>query len=156
MKKIGLFLLVIMVAFSMLGCSNNDSGKDVDIKEISSQIEKKFGQDMPSLMELDDETLLNLYGISSELLDNYVAKVPLMNVHATEIFIAKVKDNKIDEVREGISKHKADLEDTWSRYLPAQYELVKNSKIVENGNYILFVVSEKADDIVKIFEDSFK
>ena len=45
----------------------------------------------------------------------------------------------------------ADLEAQWSSYLPAQLELVQNYQLVINGNYILFAVSEYAEEAVEIF-----
>ena len=37
------------------------------------------------------------------------------------------------------------------QYLPEQLELVQNYKLVTNGNYILFAVSEYADEAVTAF-----
>ena len=89
-------------------------------------------------------------------LDSYVAKVPMINVKATEFFIAKVKDGKMDTVKEGIAKRQADLDEQWSMYLPDQLELVQNYKLVDSGDYVMFAVTEYADDIVKAFEDAVK
>ena len=44
----------------------------------------------------------------------------------------------------------------WSRYLPDQYELVKANKIQTQGNYVLYVTSSQAEEIVKIFEEQVK
>lgn len=104
-----------------------------------------------SFMDLDDETLLAVYGISTGDLESYLCKVPLMNVKATEYFIAEVKDGKMDAVKACVQSRQASLDEQWRQYLPDQYELVKNYKLVTNGNYILFVVSEDADAAVTAF-----
>ena len=100
---------------------------------------------------MDDATLSAMYGINASDLEEYVCMMPLMGVHSTEFFIAKVKDGKMDTVKAGIAKRQADLDAQWSQYLPEQYELVKNYKLVTNGNYVLFAISEYADDAVTIF-----
>ena len=114
------------------------------------------GKELPDFMDLDDGLLSDLYGIDAGDLDSYVAKVPMINVKATEFFIAKVKDGKMDTVKEGIAKRQADLDEQWSMYLPDQLELVQNYKLVDSGDYVMFAVTEYADDIVKAFEDAVK
>ena len=106
---------------------------------------------LPNLTAMDDATLSAMYGINASDLEEYVCMMPLMGVHSTEFFIAKVKDGKMDTVKAGIAKRQADLDAQWSQYLPEQYELVKNYKLVTNGNYVLFAISEYAADAVTIF-----
>lgn len=107
--------------------------------------------DIPSLTDLDDATLTALYGIDPADLDSYLCKMPMVNVQATEFFIAKVKDGKMDTVKAAVEKRQDDLEAQWSQYLPEQLELVQNYKLVTNGNYILFAVSEYAGEAVTAF-----
>ena len=103
------------------------------------------------MTELDDSLLSSLYGIDAADLVSYECYMPLMGVHATEFFVAEVKDGKMDTVKAGIAKRQADLDTQWSQYLPEQYELVKNYKLVTNGNYVLFAIGEQADQAVSIF-----
>lgn len=107
--------------------------------------------ELPSMTELDDSLLSSLYGIDAADLVSYECYMLLMGVHATEFFVAEVKDGKMDTVKAGIAKRQADLDTQWSQYLPEQYELVKNYKLVTNGNYVLFAIGEQADQAVSIF-----
>lgn len=107
--------------------------------------------DLPSLMELDDSTMSSLYGISASDLVSYKCYMPMMAVHATEFFVAEVKDGKMDTVKAGIAKRQSDLQAQWSQYLPEQLELVENYKLVTSGNYVLFAISDHADEAVSIF-----
>ena len=107
--------------------------------------------ELPSMMDADADILSQFYGISADDLVEYVCKMPLMAVHATEFFIAQVKDGKMDAVKAGVEKRQADLYQQWSQYLPDQLELVENYQLVTSGNYILFAVSEYADEAVSAF-----
>ena len=107
--------------------------------------------ELPSMMDADAAILSQFYGINADDLVEYVCKMPLMAVHATEFFIAQVKDGKMDAVRAGVEKRQADLYQQWSQYLPDQLELVENYQLVTSGNYILFAVSEYADEAVSAF-----
>ena len=103
--------------------------------DISSAVE------LPNLSDVDAETLQMVYGISADDLTDYDAQMPLMNVIATEYFIAEVKEGKMDAVKSALGSRQADLDQQWKQYLPEQYERrSKNYKLVTNGNYILFVI----------------
>lgn len=107
--------------------------------------------ELPALTDLDADLLSSIYGIDAGDLEEYICKMPLMNVQATEFFIAKVKDGKMDTVKKALQAHQADLEEQWSQYLPAQLELVQNYKLVTSGSYVLFAVTEYADSAVTAF-----
>ena len=77
--------------------------------------------------------------------------MPMMNVQATEFFVAKAAAGQVETVKAAAVKRQADLDATWSHYLPAQYELVQNYKLVVNGDYVLFVVAENAQAAVDAF-----
>lgn len=120
----------------------------------SSDLYEKLinGLELPASMQLDENLLADAYGLKAEdVASNYVA-IPVVNVHATEIGVFEVKDGNVDAIQTAIDKRQADLEKTWETYLPDQLELVKNSKVVTKGDFMLYVISSNADDIVAKFE----
>ena len=106
---------------------------------------------LPALTALDDETLAAVYGIDSADLADYVCQFPLMNVQATEFFIARVNSGRMDAVQAAVERRQQDLEEQWSSYLPEQLELVQSYKLIVNGDYIFFAVSYDADAAAEIF-----
>lgn len=108
-------------------------------------------RELPYFMDLDDDILSQLYGIDAGDLVEYIGKMPFMNTQATEFFIAQVQSGKMDTVKQALEKRQADLEEQWSQYLPDQLELVKNYKLVTNGDYILFAIADCAEDAVNEF-----
>ncbi|MDD5938055.1 MAG: DUF4358 domain-containing protein [Clostridiales bacterium] len=112
--------------------------------------------ELPAFMDLDDDLLSELYGISTSDLVTYVGKIPMMNVQATEFFIAQVQPGKMDTVKTGIARRQADLQAQWEQYLPAQLELVKNYKLVTNGDYVMFCICRDTDTAVSQFNSCTK
>lgn len=111
---------------------------------------------LPNLMALDSATLSALYGINASDLVSFECHIPVTAVHATEFFVAEVKSGKMDAVKAGIAKRQADLKAQWSQYLPEQLELVENYKLVTSGNYVLFAISDQADQAVSVFNSCTK
>lgn len=162
MKKTRFFALILsgVMALSLLtACGAKDNNADggdkkVDLAELWSTIEEQY--ELPFLEPLDDETMESIYGIDPDLLNGYVAMLPVMNVHATEFFIADVKDGSMDTVTDALARRQEALLTQWEHYLPEQYALVENYKLQANGNYVLFCVSEHADAVPELFNDATK
>lgn len=133
---------------------DNGAAESVSVSAIWDKV--SAGLELPNLMDLDDDILSSLYGISAADLEEYVAKMPLMNVQSTEFFIAKVKSGKMDTVKAGIVKRQADLVEQWKQYLSAQLELVENYKLVTNGDYVMFAIADGVDSAVTAFNSCTK
>lgn len=168
MKKFIALITALVLMLALVGCSGDGkpsenpstepSTEPVAAKSIAdfwAEIAETYSDNLPRTMELNDEDLQTMYGIDASKLEEYTAQLPMMNVHATEFFIAKVKDGEMDAVKDGIQSRLDTVDATWSSYLPEQYELVQNHQIVEEGNYILFVISEKAEAIADTFRTTY-
>ena len=159
-KRLIAVVTVLVLAFALVGCQSAAPETKKDPAEVVASINKEFLEankdQLPAFMELDAETLQGMYGIEPEWVTAYVCQFPMMNVHATEIFIAHVADGQMDNVKKAIKDRKASLDATWSMYLPEQYELVKKSETIVKDNYILFAVTEHMDSLKGIFENATK
>lgn len=135
--------------------SNPGGYEDVaDVKGFMDKVAEDY-DDLPAMMDFDDGIVSDTYGIDLSMLDEYAGKFPLMNVTATEFFAAKVKSGNMDAVVEAIENRVASLEQTWATYLPEQYELVKQYELVQEGDYVLFVVSTHAAEMAENFKAAF-
>ena len=155
MKKrtVSVLALALVLPLLLTACGGKKKeAKEADLPALWTSMEESL--ELPAMMEVDDEALDFLYGIDAANLESYVGRVPMMNVHATEFFLAKVKEGKMDDVKAGVEQRQADLASQWAQYLPDQLELVKNYKLVTNGNYILFCICEDTDTVVKLFNDA--
>ncbi len=162
-KVLSVLALVLVLALALLaGCQKApaNNGSTVDPAQAVASVKDKFLADnadnLPAFMELTDADLKDFYGMDPEWLTAYSCNIPMMMVHASEFFVAHVKEGQMDNVKAAIEARKESLDAAWSMYLPAQYELVQNSITVENGNFILFAVTEHTDSIKTIFTEATK
>ena len=162
MKKIlALFLSAALLLALLCACgpaANENSDVTIDLNALWNKIaalsDGEGSLSEMAFIEATDDDLTNLYGIDAADLDGYLVRVPMMNVNATEFFVAKVKDGKMDTVKAALESRQANLDTQWSTYLPDQYELVKNYKLTTNGSYIFFAVSRFAGQAEGLFNDA--
>lgn len=150
------FILAIMVSCG--GSSNSSSGSNnVTISTDDLYNAGIEGVELPMLQKASTSELNTLMGLNSSDYEEATVYLSMMNVKATEIALFKFSDKTQEEaINKAIDKRLKDLENTWSTYLPDQYELVKGVKKISKGNLKGYVISENADDIIKNINNSIK
>ncbi len=158
MKKTIMILLTAMLAVIISACAGDkDSTIEVKLsaKEMADQMLEKVEQ--PVLMELSAEELKDLYNIDSAKLEDYSVRVPMMNIKTNEIAIFKVKEEKdVADIQAALKKRAENVQKQFEQYLPDQYENAKNYKLITKGNYVLLVISDSADELIKVYDSFFE
>lgn len=128
------------------GSTEADSAKGI-VDAILNKVEQ------PAQAPIEGDMVKDLYHLDPSILEDYSIMTPLMNVKTNEVAVLKVKDAKdVATVEEAVKKRAADVQKQFETYLQDQYENAKNFQVVKKGNYVLFVISESADDIVSEFD----
>ncbi|MEK4231063.1 DUF4358 domain-containing protein [Solibacillus sp. FSL H8-0538] len=158
MKKTIIYLMLTMaLGLVITGCSNDKSSTieaKLPAKEMADQMVKEVEQ--PMLMELQPDQVKEFYNIDPEMLDEYSIRIPMMNVKTNEIAILKVKNAEdIPDVESAVKQRAENVKKQFETYLPDQYENAKNYKLITKGNYVLLVISEEADALVKVYNSLF-
>lgn len=132
---------------------NPDENKvESSTDKIMNTILEKIEQ--PGLFDLSSEELEDFYGINSEIVDEFTVKTPAVNLIANEIAVIKVKDDSdIDTVKKSMEQRASEVQKMFENYLPEPYKQAQNYKIITKGKYVLFVISESAEDLVKAFNE---
>lgn len=151
-------MLTLLLAMVVTGCSNDKEApieSKLSAKEMADQMVKEVEQ--PAQMELSAQEVKDIYNIDPEKLEEYAIRVPMMNVKTNEIAIIKVKDAEYVAEVEAAAKQRAEnVMKQFEQYLPDQYENAKNYKLITKGNYVLLVISDKADELVKVYDSFFE
>ncbi len=158
MKKMMVLMLTAMVALVISACSN-DKSETIEVKESAKEMADKMITEVeqPAQIELSEEQLKDFYNIDASKLEDFTVRMPMMNVKTNEIAIFKVKDAKdVAEIEAAAKERAENVAKQFEQYLPDQYENAKNYKIVTKGNYVLMVISESADELIKVYESFFE
>jgi len=134
--------------------AENNDGDVADVTTTNGIVEAILSKvEQPALMPLEGDAVKDFYSFDPALVEEYTIKMPMMNVKTNEIAVFKVKDTAdIPTLEKSIDERAAQVQKQFETYLPDQYENAKNYKVVKEGSYVLFVISESADAIIEQFQ----
>lgn len=132
------------------GVSGSISG-GVSMNNIWDEINAELGENIPSAQEASEKNLSDIYGLDIEDLDEYNCYISDDENKPDEIFIAKVKTGKMSDVEAAVRNRQRVLEEKWKDDAKDEKGKVSKYKLITNGNYLIYVVSDKADNISDIF-----
>lgn len=149
-----IFALLIIVLIVLKFTGNRVS--NADFKDVKKVVEKTVKDD-DTVLDGDNVMVKRLYGIDPADYDGIMLKYPSTNMNVNEVFLVKLKDVKQqDQILEAVEKRLETQKNNFENYGTNQYSILKKSVTDVQGNYIMFVVNEKTDPIVKAFEKSLK
>jgi len=153
MKKKSLIIITILAVVFVIYFKDDYPNVTLNTSDIMSKISEN---DVTPMILLDEQQVKDIYGIDVLKLENYVIKIPMMNIRADEIAILKVKNmDDVEYIKNKLKVRIENIQNIFKGYLQDQYELSKNSLIISRGKYILMSVSDKNDDIGTIFKSYF-
>ena len=144
----GIILIVFILAYQFVKV------RDIDFKELSSQIENRVSMD--NMVMGNDATLRKLYGINKLEVEAYTLLAPKSNMEATEILIVKCKKGMTDPVMAKIQARIDAQSNSFKNYAPDQYTIISNSQLKKKGDYIYFISSKNQKAIDEAIKNSYK
>ena len=156
--RVMLVVLSLMLALSAVGCSAKapEAAPEVNVpvQTIYDEI-MTIPDAFPMLGFMGEEILTDMFGIDFSLLEEYSLNDPMMNVHAHILYIAKVKDAAdVEAVKAAFETRLTAMQASFEMYLPDQYDLAMAGQIVDNGKYVMLVVSQDNEAVIAKFNDA--
>lgn len=157
-KVMGIIVAVVLVLAIVAGLivlnmmNKNDSLNktskiEINLEELDEKISNTTPFDEMATMDVDEEILSTLFQIEPELVTESIGKLPMMNVQASMYLVVKASSGNVDKVKEKVDEYFKSYDELWSRYLPDQYDLVKNKKMGVKGDYVYLIICEDAEEI---------
>lgn len=143
-------LIAVTVGIVAIKLSKEDvsTGKtEINLKDLEEKISNMAPFNEMATMDIDNTILVDVFQLDDSHVESYIGKMPIMNVHASMYLIIEANDGKAEEVKEKLEVYAEAYEANWERYLPEQYELVKDRKLGVQGDYVYLIIAESADEI---------
>lgn len=124
-------------------------------EEILKKIKNSKTPVFSMLFNVENSELETLTGINPADLDEFLVKNSVMT-QANSYYILKPKEGKTEAVKTKMNEYMSKLEQQWKTYLPEQYELVKDRLEETYGDYLIYVISNNNELVLKTIKDSKK
>ena len=159
MKKFLMIVLALMMALTTIACGAKTDAPaaapevNVPVADLATEI-MNLPDMFPALTFMGEEILTDMFGVDFTLLEEHSLNDPMMNVHAHILYIAKVKDAaNMEAVKASFQTRLEAMQASFEMYLPDQYDLAMEGKIVENGKYVMLVISQDNDAVINKFNE---
>lgn len=148
---IAIVVVVLLIGGYFIFSNKEKTAKNLDLSTISNNITSSGFSEM-STLDIDKDTLSTYFQVDTANVVEVYGKMPMMNVQASMYVLVKATEGKVEDVKQNLETFGQSYEEQWSRYLPAQHELVQNRKIGIVGDYVYLIIAENADELVKLIK----
>lgn len=144
-------VLILILYTGMLFMSKGDSR--VPFEKVEASVTKAM--DISEMKKGDGRELKRLYGLNAREFEQVCLYYKAETMQVEELLVVRVQNERDAEaVTDAINRRKETQIDNFEGYGPEQVKLLESSVIKVRGRYILFVVSEKAENVEKAFNKS--
>lgn len=140
---------IVVVALVVVLVGGKEETKSMNIDAAAQTLSTTTPFSEMAMMDITTEELSAVMGINADNVEKVYGKFPMMNVQASMYLLIQVKEGAVDTVKTELEQYATNYEQQWSRYLPAQYELVQNRKVGVVGNTIYMIIAENAEALEK-------
>jgi len=145
---------ILLSLFLIAGCGQDET-RNPSVTEIRDEISKSVN--ISEMIPGDEETLTFLYEVTMDDIEEFMLYTAPSNIQADELAIIKVKDrSKLEKIKSHMAQRVENQAASFKDYLPEEYALIERHVLKSRGNYILLAISDEADQIEEIFDESFK
>ncbi len=161
MKKISLFLSLLLLLLTFSGCSSQTSEASAsDIYQaIQSAFQDKYGSEaiLNAPTEIDDTTLSERFHLTSEEVDDYKGVTAGMMTNCDELLVVKARPGKIEAVKNALHQALEEQKEQFGWYaVMDNVERLEAARVVSKGNYaalLIVGISPEDPDISVDFTD---
>lgn len=148
--KIVLIVLLFLFIFVDVGSKKTS---EADIQSVVEEVARTAGtQEVPVA---EERMVKRFYGLNPKDYEGVVLYAPQDNMDVHEIFLVKLKDVSQEEAVEAAIEKRLDTQlKSFEGYGIEQTALLKKHVLDVQGNYIFYMVGEKATATHKAFLDS--
>lgn len=145
-------MVVVLLVFIILlqaGSKNSSSSINAVTKSVIDSIE------IEGMEESSNRLFKKFYGLNANDYEGVTLYAPVTNMDAEELLIIKLKDSsQADSVTEAINNRLETQKSSFEGYGIEQFELLENSILDVQGNFILYIVHPDASKADQAFRNS--
>lgn len=119
--------------------TNTPAASDVDVTKILDTIKEAYGDDYLPNMPVEQEYLVSVMGLEEGSFTDFAGELPMISAHADMAVIVKAADGKAADVKAKLEAYRTMLIEDSFQY-PMNLAKINASKVLENGDYLGFII----------------
>lgn len=171
-KRIAAVLTASLMALSLMaGCTNNNSGDNSSdnpssnpasentnsaatsvesgkLSEIHEAVKAVYGEYYTPSMAVDETMLSEAYGISSDMVKEVVAEIPMISIHVDTFIGVEAAEGQADAVEKALQAYR-DKNDSDEGQYPMNRQKVKAATVYRVGDYVFFIMLSGEGDVAE-------
>ncbi|MDE5802994.1 MAG: DUF4358 domain-containing protein [Lachnospiraceae bacterium] len=151
MKKAVILLMVLLSSAMLAACGKKDSntsggsGNDGDaafgeasMEDLKAAVVDVLGENYWPNMAMEEEMFSQIYGVTSDMYEEYFAETPMISTNVDTLIIVKAKEGKVSAIEDALNAYRDNLVNDTMQY-PMNISKIQSSRIETFGNYVCFV-----------------
>lgn len=114
------------------------NGWSEELEAVKQAVVEKLGDDYWPNMPMDPDIIEMLYGLTSDMYDDYLAEGPMISTNVDRLIIVKAKDGKLETVEETLKAYRDGQVNNTMQY-PQNVGKIQASRVETIGNYVCYV-----------------
>lgn len=151
MKKYIFMLAIAVTAAALTACGGQRGGGSenitaesivaakIDLKELHDFVKEAYGEAYIPSFPYDAQALHDVFGISEDLYEEFVAEGPMISVHVDTFLAVKAREGKGEAVEKILTDYRTRLLEDSVQY-PMNQSKVKASSVIRYGDYVFFIM----------------
>ena len=148
--------VIVAVTILIVAIKNNKEKEtipeNVDFAALSESIEELTNVESDKMKQITREDLESEFNLDQTWVEEYIGQEPYVNISSGMYLIIKATDGNVENVENALKEYGKKYDEMWKDYLAEEYDLVKNRVIGAKGDYVYFIVSDYAKDIVDLIK----
>lgn len=158
MKKNIKFLTLLLILPFIYSCAQK--AKSMDIAAVWGKINTDLvkTEQISSLTLMTEAQITAFFDIKAELFKNAIFLISdKPHTNSSELVLIEAADSSaLEQIQSVLAKRHQQKYSEWENGAAGEFIKIQEYKLISKNNYIIYVVSEKVEDVVKIFEEGYK
>lgn len=148
-------ILMLILCLGLLTAACGQESAPVDLQKLYEQL--STGDEMPEMIPLTAKQMESYYGLDLSACPQFAAAVCDDGLRVDEIWLIEAESaERAAEILEAARAHVQQLCSETENYLPDQYAVAKDARVLQIGKTAALLISPRAGEMEQLFRESFK
>lgn len=154
MKKLFTVMLIFALTLAFCACEGSKAPEVPDMQAVYDKLMETEG--MPEMIVVPADVAETLLGIAPADCRQALTAVCQVSLQADEIWLIEAVDSAAAARIAGLAQARLEQKSAeLENYLPEQYKVVQEARIISSGNCVVMLISPQVDQLSAVLKDSY-